>query len=203
MSIFTEWEEEFEKDKTAKVNTGTEENFHIRWFFEGFDNLISKTTIQSQISLNMDFQLNHNEILMIDDKVDQLRELSLNTRNALQRYLLEIKNEEKIKNIYVEFLNNFYKNFKDYINEGFIPWIVATVGNFPLHKQLVDWEPLYWEAYRYEYFVLTIMKKMKESIKLISKAIPNDQVYGILANAYDGKIIEQTNLVKNLKHKHE
>jgi hypothetical protein len=65
--------------------------------------------------------MSQNLIHELDFEIDKLRNLYKATSSTLQKYLSELHNEVIMMTTYQDFLNNFYKYFKDYVNEGLIP----------------------------------------------------------------------------------
>jgi hypothetical protein len=57
----------------------------------------------------------------MDHKIDELRAFFKTVSQSLQKYLLEVDDENFIEKTYQDFLNNFYKGFKDYVSVGLIP----------------------------------------------------------------------------------
>ncbi|MCL8213083.1 hypothetical protein LD119_00002 [Mesoplasma sp. JKS002660] len=192
---------EFQSNKTTKVQQIVVGKYQVKWFFEGFEKIISKTSFLSQLALSLDFQLNYEEVNLIEVKIDELRSFYQKINQALIRYLSELDNPVMIKNLYEDFLNNFYKQVKDYLNKGMIPGVVGEIMQFNLKEGNQVYDPQKYDEYLMSFFELNMMKRMRYYLRQISHYQNDDAVYFLLLQAYDQKIIETTRSVKNLKTK--
>jgi|GEM_PF-904756 len=192
---------EFQSNKTTKVQQIVVGKYQVKWFFEGFEKIISKTSFLSQLALSLDFQLNYEEVNLIEVKIDELRSFYQKINQALIRYLSELDNPVMIKNLYEDFLNNFYKQVKDYLNKGMIPGMVGEIMQFNLKEGNQVYDPQKYDEYLMSFFELNMMKRMRYYLRQISHYQNDDAVYFLLLQAYDQKIIETTRSVKNLKTK--
>ncbi|MCL8212834.1 hypothetical protein [Mesoplasma whartonense] len=192
---------EFQSNKTTKVQQIVVRKYQVKWFFEGFEKIISKTSFLSQLALSLDFQLNYEEVNLIEVKIDELRSFYQKINQALIRYLSELDNPVIIKNLYEDFLNNFYKQVKDYLNKGMIPGVVGEIMQFNLKEGNQVYDPQKYDEYLMSFFELNMMKRMRYYLRQISHYQNDDAVYFLLLQAYDQKIIETTRSVKNLKTK--
>jgi len=192
---------EFQSNKTTKVQQIVVGKYQVKWFFEGFEKIISKTSFLSQLALSLDFQLNYEEVNLIEVKIDELRSFYQKINQALIRYLSELDNPVIIKNLYEDFLNNFYKQVKDYLNKGMIPGVVGEIMQFNLKEGNQVYDPQKYDEYLMSFFELNMMKRMRYYLRQISHYQNDDAVYFLLLQAYDQKIIETTRSVKNLKTK--
>jgi len=198
---FKNIEKNFEKKHTTRYVYTEYQTYEIKWAFENFEKLLLKPTFQASLSVNLDFQIDTNLIHKIDGEIDKLREFYHRTSHGLQKYLLETDDEVLIENTYKDFLNNFYKNFKDYVNEGLIPWIFANVMHKDVKQGSLTYQPKLYLEYCYQKFELKMMKKMKQYLKKVANSLPTDQTYPILLKAYDQKIVESEKTVQHLKAK--
>ncbi|MCL8211272.1 hypothetical protein LD125_00217 [Mesoplasma sp. JKS002658] len=192
---------EFQSNKTTKVQQIVVGKYQVKWFFEGFEKIISKTSFLSQLALSLDFQLNYEEVNLIEVKIDELRSFYQKINQALIRYLSELDNPVMIKNLYEDFLNNFYKQVKDYLNKGMIPGVVGEIMQFNLKEGNQVYDPQKYDEYLMSFFELNMMKRIRYYLRQISHYQNDDAVYFLLLQAYDQKIIETTRSVKNLKTK--
>jgi len=192
-------EKDFERNRTSRYSDAVYNTYHIKWAFENFDELILKPTFQSNLTVNLDFQMSQNLIHELDFEIDKLRNLYKAISSTLQKYLSELRNEVIMMTTYQDFLNNFYKYFKDYVNEGLIPWVYANVFHEPVHLNHYDYDPSYYLQLMYAQLELKLMKKMKQYIKRITKELPDDQVFNLLLASYDQEIIEREKNIKTLK----
>jgi len=194
-------EKEFEKKHTTRYIYTEYQGYEIKWAFENFEKLLLKPTFQASLSVNLDFQIETNLINKIDSEIDKLREFYHRTSVGLQKYLLETNDEVLIENTYKDFLNNFYKNFKDYVSDGLIPWIFANVMHKKVKQGSLTYEPKLYLELCFQKFELKMMKKMKQYLKKVANSLPNDQTYQILLKAYDEKIIKTEQKLQQLKAK--
>jgi len=192
-------EKDFERNRTSRYSDAIYNTYHIKWAFENFEELILKPTFQSNLTVNLDFQMSQNLIHELDFEIDKLRNLYKATSSTLQKYLSELNNEVIMMTTYQDFLNNFYKYFKDYVNEGLIPWVYANVFYEPVRLNNYDYDSGYYLQLMYAQLELKLMKKMKQYIKRITKELPDDQVFNLLLASYDQEIIEREKNIKILK----
>jgi AAA15 family ATPase/GTPase len=143
--------------------------------------------------------MSQNLIHELDFEIDKLRNLYKAISSTLQKYLSELNNEVIMMTTYQDFLNNFYKYFKDYVNEGLIPWVYANVFHEPVRLNNYDYDSGYYLQLMYAQLELKLMKKMKQYIKRITKELPDDQVFNLLLASYDQEIIEREKNIKILK----
>jgi len=115
--------------------------------------------------------------------------------------LSELDNAVIIKNLYEDFLNNFYKQVKDYLNKGMIPGLVGEIMQFNLKEGTQIYEPRKYDEYLMGVFELNMMKRMRYYLRQISQHQNDASVYHLLLQAYDQKIIEANRGVKQLKVK--
>ncbi len=198
---FTQLSLEFQKNKTTKFQQTVMGKYQVKWFFEGFEKIISKTSFLAQLSLSLDFQLNYEEINLIETKIDELRGFYQKIDQSLIRYLSELDNTVLIQNLYEDFLNNFYKQVKDYLNKGMIPGRVGEIMQFNLKEGNQLYEPRKYDEYLMSVFELNMMKRMRYYLRQVSQHQNDASVYHLLLQTYDQKIVEANRGVKQLKVK--
>ncbi|WP_434324354.1 hypothetical protein [Mycoplasma capricolum] len=192
----------FFKNNVSKKQKTKYSNIIINWAFFDFNKILNKPDFITYLQNSSKLHFSYLMINVIEQKIDQIRDLFNKTNDACIKYLLKTNNDNFIETNYKRFLLTSYILLKTFISEVFIYWIF----NDALKNHWIEFNKIYDNNlmfnYQFERLELDFQKNLFNIIKAINKKI-DDPVIRILISAYiediNNKQIYLNQIQKNLK----
>ncbi|WP_434335501.1 hypothetical protein V2P22_01695 [Mycoplasma capricolum subsp. capricolum] len=192
----------FFKNNVSKKQKTKYSNIIINWAFFDFNKILNKPDFITYLQNSSKLHFSYLMINVIEQKIDQIRDLFNKTNDACIKYLLKTNNDNFIETNYKRFLLTSYTLLKTFISEVFICWIF----NYALKNHWIEFNKIYDNNlmfnYQFERLELDFQKNLFNIIKAINKKI-DDPVIRILISAYiediNNKQIYLNQIQKNLK----
>ncbi|WP_434324043.1 hypothetical protein [Mycoplasma capricolum] len=192
----------FFKNNVSKKQKTKYSNIIINWAFFDFNKILNKPDFITYLQNSSKLHFSYLMINVIEQKIDQIRDLFNKTNDACIKYLLKTNNDNFIQTNYKRFLLTSYTLLKTFISEVFIYWIF----NDALKNHWIEFNKIYDNNlmfnYQFERLELDFQKNLFNIIKAINKKI-DDPVIRILISAYiediNNKQIYLNQIQKNLK----
>ncbi|WP_434333763.1 hypothetical protein V2P58_01690 [Mycoplasma capricolum subsp. capricolum] len=192
----------FFKNNVSKKQKTKYSNIIINWAFFDFNKILNKPDFITYLQNSSKLHFSYLMINVIEQKIDQIRDLFNKTNDACIKYLLKTNNDNFIQTNYKRFLLTSYTLLKTFISEVFICWIF----NDTLKNHWIEFNKIYDNNlmfnYQFERLELDFQKNLFNIIKAINKKI-DDPVIRILISAYiediNNKQIYLNQIQKNLK----
>lgn len=192
----------FFKNNVSKKQKTKYLNIIINWAFFDFNKILNKPDFITYLQNSSKLHFSYLMINVIEQKIDQIRNLFNKTNDACIKYLLKTNNDNFIETNYKRFLLTSYTLLKTFISEVFICWIF----NDALKNHWIEFNKIYDNNlmfnYQFERLELDFQKNLFNIIKAINKKI-DDPVIRILISAYiediNNKQIYLNQIQKNLK----
>ncbi|ADR24062.1 conserved hypothetical protein [Mycoplasma leachii PG50] len=192
----------FFKNNVSKKQKTKYLNININWTFFDFNKILNKPDFITYLQNSSKLIFSYLMINVIEQKIDQIRDLFNKTNDACIKYLLKTNNDNFIEINYKKFLLTSYTLLKTFINEVFIYWIF----NDALKNHWIEFNKSYDNnlmfKYKFERLELDFQKNLFNIIKAINKKI-DDPIIRILISAYiediNNKQIYLNQIQKKLK----
>ncbi|WP_434343904.1 hypothetical protein V2P32_02210 [Mycoplasma sp. 06067-C1-B144P-99-0482-3] len=173
----------FFKNNVSKKQKTKYLNININWTFFDFNKILNKPDFITYLQNSSKLIFSYLMINVIEQKIDQIRDLFNKTNDACIKYLLKTNNDNFIEINYKNFLLTSYTLLKTFINEVFIYWIF----NDALKNHWIEFNKSYDNnlmfKYKFERLELDFQKNLFNIIKAINKKI-DDPIIRILISAY-------------------
>ncbi|ASZ09172.1 hypothetical protein CK556_02260 [Mesoplasma chauliocola] len=192
--------ENFQNTKMKKEQSSKVFGINFTWEFASLFEIISKPKFLKYLNMKYKNDFKNITLSKFNEITDELRSFIKQVDQTLWDYLLEIKNDKIIYNIYEEFLVFVYSSSKDFINDVLIEQIIfwnESLEIIQLNNKNFDSEKYF--QFNIEKFKLNFQKFIFKKIKALLKEEPHNQVIGIVFQAYEQNIKDKEFELVNLK----
>ncbi|PPE05443.1 hypothetical protein [Williamsoniiplasma lucivorax] len=197
--MFKELMQTFNKNRKKDFFSTKFNDLTLKWKFSDLPIFLNKTEFVACLEITANFQFSSLTKQAIFNRITKITALYDQVNDVTVRYLGELNNDSLKINGYNAFLKNTYALLKIYINDALIPWIFQSALNLNCIKQKVDYDRDLYIAYADELVSYELQKFLKVILKILITAVPTDQTFALLNEAYEQDLISKSAKLKIMK----